>query len=74
MIPMAEEERAAPVAALGVAWSLGWPIAAGVWIGYQLDTWLGSGALFTLVFALAALVIGVRRMLKVLNKDPDREG
>ena len=71
---MPEKYKAAPMAVLGIAWSLGWPIAAGVWIGYQLDTWFGSGAVFTLTFALAALVMGVRRLLKVLESGGRSQG
>jgi F0F1-type ATP synthase assembly protein I len=51
---------------LGLGWSLGWRIAAGLVIGYYADQWLGSSPWLTLALSLAALVSGVRQMLVVL--------
>lgn len=50
--------------ALGVAWSLGWRVAAGAWIGYRVDLWLRSQGLFTLLLALAAMITGVRTLIR----------
>jgi F0F1-type ATP synthase assembly protein I len=49
--------------ALALAWSLGWRIAAGLIIGYQLDAWLGTSPWLTLLLAIAALVAAVRQLL-----------
>jgi F0F1-type ATP synthase assembly protein I len=53
--------------ALALAWSLGWRIAAGLLLGYYADEWLGTAPWLTLLFSIAALVVGVRAMIAVLN-------
>lgn len=58
---------------LGLAWSFGWRIAAGVVVGYYLDLWLSTTPLFTLVFAIAALVAGVRGILGALAERRDQD-
>ena len=64
---MADGARDANLEILSLAWSLGWRIAAGLLAGYYLDGWIGSTPLFTLLLSLAALAIGVRQILVVLN-------
>lgn len=58
--------------ALGLAWSLGWRVAVGAWIGYRLDLWLGTGGLLALVLAVAAMTTGVRAMIRAGRMDSDR--
>ena len=55
---------------LGLGWSLGWRIAAGLLAGYYLDRWLATTPLLTLALSLAALVTGVRQMLAMLAPKP----
>ena len=54
-------------AVLAMGWGFGWRIAAGFLIGYYLDLWLGTSPALTLVFALAAMVAGVMRLLTLLR-------
>ncbi|MFP6627012.1 MAG: AtpZ/AtpI family protein [Deltaproteobacteria bacterium] len=56
---------------LGLAWSFGWPIAAGAMVGYWLDGYLSTAPWLALVFSLAAMVMGVVRMLALLDRDRD---
>ena len=58
---------------LGLAWSLGWRIAAGVTLGYLLDTRLGCAPLLTLLFAISALVVGVVQLIRAIEPD-DEDG
>ena len=60
---MADSARRGATAALGIAWAMGWPIVAGVALGYWLDETLGTSPWLTLVFALAALAGVVRRLI-----------
>ena len=55
--------------ALGLAWSFGWRIAAALLAGYYLDDWLGTTPVLTLLFSVAALVVGVRQLLATLSDD-----
>jgi len=66
-------EPAGNVELLGLAWSLGWRIAAGLLVGYYLDRWLSTAPLFTLLLSIAALVVGVRQILRVLGSSGDRD-
>jgi len=52
-----------------MAWSFGWRVAAGAYIGYRLDLWLGTQGIFTLILSLVALVMGVRLMLDMQARD-----
>jgi len=52
---------------LGLAWSLGWRIAAGFLIGYWLDGRLGTGPWLTLLLSLSALAAGVVQMLRATS-------
>ncbi len=58
--------------ALGLAWSLGWRVAAGAWIGYRLDLWLHSSGLLTLLLSLTAMVTGVRAMIRAGRMGTNR--
>ena len=68
---MAERDKRGFAEAIGLAWSLGWRVAAGTWIGYRLDLWMNSGGVLTLVFALAAMVTGVRALMRAGRIDSD---
>lgn len=54
--------------ALALAWSLGWPITAGVLAGYWLDSKLGTAPWLTLTLAVAAMVMAVVRIIGSLGK------
>ncbi len=58
-----EEVKYARYQAVGVAWSLGWPIATAVVAGSWLDARLGTSPLFILALALGGLVVTVRRLM-----------
>jgi F0F1-type ATP synthase assembly protein I len=45
-------------------------VAAGAYIGYRLDMWLGTQGVFTLLLSLVALVMGVRLMLDMKAQEP----
>ncbi|TFH24663.1 MAG: AtpZ/AtpI family protein [Myxococcales bacterium] len=54
---------------MGLAWSLGWRIAAGLLIGYWLDGRLGTAPWLTLGLTLAAFVAGVMQILRVVRQQ-----
>lgn len=58
--------------ALALAWSLGWPITAGLLAGYWLDTRLGTAPWLALALAMLAMVIVVMRIISSLERE--REG
>jgi len=60
--------------ALGLAWGLGWRIAAGILVGYYLDGWLHTSPWLTLLFSLAALVSAVRAMIVLTREDERHDG
>ena len=66
---MAASQRPASVEAIGLAWSLGWRIAAGMLAGYYLDRWLGTSPLLTLTLSLAALAAGVKQATALANRS-----
>ena len=55
--------------ALALAWSFGWPTAAGVLAGYWLDARLGTAPWLTLALALAAMVMAVVRIIASLDRE-----
>jgi F0F1-type ATP synthase assembly protein I len=57
--------------AAGLAWALGWPIAAGVLAGYWIDEQFGTAPVATLIFSISALALGVRRLLWLLDRGDD---
>lgn len=70
-MPAGRQPDRGAVRALGAAWALGWPIAAGVLVGYWIDETAGTAPWATLVLAVGALAAGVRRMLRLLApEDP----
>lgn len=72
-MPGDRKRKLASYEALGMAWSLGWRVAAGAYIGYRLDLWLGSQGVFTLVLSLVALVMGVRLMLEMQGRAQSQD-
>ncbi len=58
--------------ALALAWSLGWPIPAGVLAGYWLDARFGTAPWLTLLLAVAAMVMMVVRIIGSLDKERRR--
>lgn len=61
--------RPAHLELLAISWNFGWPITAGVAMGYWLDQKSGMSPALTLLFGLGALVTSVRRMLELGRKD-----
>jgi len=64
------ERKRAAYQAMAVAWSLGWPIAAGVLIGSWLDGYFDTSPLFILVFGLGALAAAVRQLIAIGTGAP----
>lgn len=60
--------------ALGLAWSFGWRIAAGLFLGYYLDRWLGTGPLLLIVFTIGSLVVGVAELVRVTARPSQGSG
>jgi F0F1-type ATP synthase assembly protein I len=58
-----ERTRAAHLQLLAVSWNFGWPIAAGVVLGYWIDGKLGSSPAATLVLGLGAMAASTWRLL-----------
>jgi F0F1-type ATP synthase assembly protein I len=58
---------------LGLAWSFGWRVAAGVLLGFYLDSWLGSSPLLLVVFAVGSLVVGIMELLRAAAPDKGGE-
>jgi len=56
---------------IGLAWSLGWRVAAGLLIGYWLDGRLGTGPWLTLGLTLAAFVAAVMQIIRVLGQQDE---
>ena len=54
---------------LGLAWSFGWRIGAGVLLGFYLDRWLGTSPLLLVVFALGSLVAAVAELIRAAAPD-----
>ncbi|MFQ5477702.1 MAG: AtpZ/AtpI family protein [Candidatus Binatia bacterium] len=65
------EPKAAEI--LGLLWNFGWPIAAGVLLGGWLDRRLGTSPWLALFLALAAMIAGVRIILKVVGEDDKKD-
>ena len=55
--------------ALALAWSFGWPIAAGVLAGSWLDRWLGTAPWLTLGLAIGAMVMAVGHIIRALAPE-----
>lgn len=62
-MPPSERTRAAHLQLLAVSWNFGWPIAAGVVLGYWIDDKLGSSPAATLVLGLGAMAASTWRLL-----------
>lgn len=58
--------------AIAIAWSLGWPIAAGVLAGAWLDSQMGSDPWAALALGLGAFVGSVRRIIMLTPPDDGR--
>jgi hypothetical protein len=66
-----ESQLAGAAGALGLGWSLGWRIAAGLIAGYYLDAKLGTSPFLTLLLSITAMVVGVRQILGMLGRRSD---
>lgn len=62
-------DKGGAVEALALAWSFGWPTAAGVLVGYWLDGWLGTAPWLTLLLAISAMVLAVVRIIASLDRE-----
>lgn len=64
--------RPAHVQLLAVSWNFGWPIAAGVGIGYWIDEHLGTSPLASLGLGLGAMIASISRLIR-LSQEEARE-
>lgn len=58
---------------LGLAWGFGWRVAAGVLLGFYLDSWAGTSPIFIVVFAIASLIAGVAELIRAARPEPHRD-
>lgn len=65
----ARRHRTAHVQLLAVSWNFGWPIAAGVGIGYWIDGRLGTSPLASLGLGLGALAVSISRMIQLTRQE-----
>jgi hypothetical protein len=68
-MPPSERTRAAHLQLLAVSWNFGWPIAAGVVLGYWIDGKLGSSPAATLLFGLGAMAASTWRLLALSRQE-----
>jgi hypothetical protein len=68
-MPASERTRAAHLQLLAVSWNFGWPIAAGVGLGYWIDESLGSSPAASLLFGIGALAASTRRLLMLSKRE-----
>ena len=61
--------RGGAAEALALAWSFGWPTAAGLLAGYWLDGRLGTAPWLTLLLAVSAMVMAVVRIIASLDRE-----
>ena len=52
------------VPAISLGWELAIPIFGGALLGYQVDRWVGSNYIFTLVLILTGLITGYYNLYK----------
>ncbi len=64
--------RPAHVQLLAVSWNFGWPIVAGVGVGYWIDERLGTSPLASLGLGLGAMAASISRMIS-LSRDEAAE-
>ena len=58
---------------LGLAWGFGWRVAAGVVLGFYLDSWADTSPIFLVVFAIASLIAGVTDLIRAARPETDRD-
>jgi hypothetical protein len=68
-MPESDRTRAAHLQILAVSWNFGWPIAAGVGLGYWIDESLGSSPAATLLFGIGALAASTWRLLLLSKRE-----
>lgn|GEM_PF-1802241 len=66
-----DESKYARYQAMGVAWNMGWPIAASVVAGSWLDGRFGTSPLFILALSLGGLLVTVRRLMQLNSRPPE---
>jgi F0F1-type ATP synthase assembly protein I len=59
--------------ALGLAWGFGWRIGAGLFLGYYLDRWLGTGPLLMVVFTIGSFIAGIVEFVRVAASTRRRD-
>jgi hypothetical protein len=62
-MPETNRTRTAHLQLLAVSWNFGWPIAAGVALGYWIDENLGSSPAATLIIGIGALAASTWRLV-----------
>jgi hypothetical protein len=68
-MPESDRTRAAHLQLLAVSWNFGWPIAAGVALGYWIDEKLGSSPAAALLFGIGALAASTWRLLLLSKRE-----
>jgi hypothetical protein len=68
-MPESERTRAAHLQLLAVSWNFGWPIAAGVALGYWIDQHVGSSPAATLFLGIGAMAASTWRLLQLSKQE-----
>jgi hypothetical protein len=68
-MPALKPPRPAHVQLIAIAWNFGWPVVAGVVVGYWLDGKLGSSPVATLALGLGAMMGAVWRLIELGKRE-----
>ncbi len=70
-MPESERTRAAHLQLLAVSWNFGWPVAAGVVLGYWIDESLGSSPAATLLLGIGSMAVSTWRLLALSRREQE---
>ena len=54
---------------LSLGWELALPIFIGVLLGYQLDKWIGTRLVFTIILLLLGIAAGFYNLYKIIQLE-----
>jgi len=67
--PQGSPSRPAHLEVLAIAWNFGWPVTAGVLLGYWIDQASGASPIFTLLLGLGAFAASIARLVQLSSRD-----
>ena len=65
----ASRNRTALVQLAAISWNFGWPVVAGVVVGWWIDEKLGSSPVATLALGLGSMMTAVWRLVVLSRRD-----